>query len=111
MRRSCHGRLKALGPAELQVNTRLDFDQHMKGGAHGYAIEVLVGGTSVNQTSYVVTRSQVAVYGNCPDIVPGVVKNTSVQREDGLHELEIRLRDTIAPGVAVKLYLPAENVN
>ena len=52
-----------------------------------------------------------ADYGHRTDIVPGVVKNTVVHLDDGLHELEIRLKDTIASGVAVKLYLPAEDVN
>jgi hypothetical protein len=39
------------------------------------------------------------------------VKSVRVPLGEGLHELEIRLTNTVARGVAVKLYLPAEDVN
>jgi hypothetical protein len=100
-----------LGPTELQVSSRLDFDRDMKGGLHGYALEIAEGGETIRQISYEVTRSQVAAWRDRPEIVPGVVKSVRVPLGEGLHELEIRLTNTVARGVAVKLYLPAEDVN
>jgi hypothetical protein len=104
-------KLSIVGPTELQVNTRLDFDRNMKGDSHSYSVEVREGGATVGRATFEVTRSQVAVYRNKLEVVPGVVKALSVPVPKGVHELEVWLRDTVASGAGAKLYLPAEDVN
>jgi hypothetical protein len=99
-----------VGPTELQVNTRLEFDQTMKGDTHCYAVEVCEKGVTLGQATYEVTRSQVAVYRNRSTVVPGVAKSFRVALDEGPHELKIWFKNTVARGVAVKLYLPAEDV-
>jgi hypothetical protein len=102
--------ITVVGPTELQVNSRLDFGQTMKGRSHCYALEVRENGATVGQASFEVSRSQVASYSNGLEVVPGVVKSLRVRLGEGPHVLEIWLRDTVAPGAGVKLYLPAEDV-
>ena len=99
-----------MGPTELQVNTRLDFDQKMKGSTHCYCVEVREGEATVGQASFEVSRSQVASYRNGLDIVPGVVKSLRVKLGEGVHMLEVWLTDTVAAGAGVKLYLPSKDV-
>ncbi len=103
--------LTIVGPTVLQVNTRLDFDRNMKGASHSYSVEVREGDVTVGRGTFEVTRSQVAAYRNKLEVVPGVVKALRVSVPDGVHELEIWLRDTVASGAGAKLYLPAEDVN
>jgi hypothetical protein len=83
----------------------------MKGDSHSYSVEARAGEVTLGRATFEVTRSQVAVYRNKLEVVPGVVKSLRVPVPAGVHELEIWLRDTIASGAGAKLYLPAEDVN
>jgi hypothetical protein len=102
--------LSVVGPTELMVNTRLDFAHDMKGSSHGYSIDVSEAGESIARASFEVGRSHVTDYPRRPEIVPGIVKGFRVPIAEGTHALEIHLQDTIAPGVGVRLYLPADDL-
>ena len=102
--------LTLVGPTDLQVTTRLEFDRNMKGASHCYAVDVCEKGTSLARASFEVDRSQVCDYPGHPEIVPGVVKTFRVRLDEGPHEIEIRLGDTTAPGAGVRLYLPADDL-
>jgi hypothetical protein len=92
------------GPLRLKISTRLDFDQHA-GPSQGYVVHAAIDAKSVGY-SLKSRASQVAVYPEMGEIVPGMAQTFTIQIPAGTHQITLRLDGTTATGATVRILVP-----
>ncbi len=80
------------GPVNLEITSRLGFDQQM-GREEDYRIQVLDNGKVVGTYYFSTDRSEVTTVDGQNDIVPGGWRSCDVKLGKGMHEVKVRLLD------------------
>ena len=106
---ACHtgqkpAELHVRGPLRLQISTRLDFDQHA-GMSQGYVVRVALDSTS-RSYSLKSRASQVAMYPEMTEIVPGMAQTFTIKAPAGMHTIVLRLDGTTATGATLRVRVP-----
>lgn len=96
--------LDVRGPLSLKISTRLDFDQN-SGPSQAYVVKVLVDGVE-HGYSLKSRASQVAVYPEMPEIVPGSAGTFDIKLKSGPHKIVLRLDGTTATGATIRIRVP-----
>lgn len=80
------------GPINLEITSRLGFDQQM-GREEDYRIQVLDNGKVVGTYYFSTERSEITTVDGQNEIVPGSWRSCDVKLGKGMHEIKLRLLD------------------
>jgi hypothetical protein len=83
-------KLRVVGPTQLQLFLRLDFDATMR-GTQAYKVVLSDGGRHLRSVELKTTKATTASYTNLPDRVPSKYDKLQVPIEAGTHEITIAL--------------------
>ena len=83
-------KLRVVGPTTLDLLTRLDFEQTMR-GTQVYRLVVSEQGRRLREVEFKTTKATTAVYGNLRDRVPSKFDRLRLTIGEGLHEIAIEL--------------------
>jgi hypothetical protein len=92
------------GPLRLEISTRLDFDQHA-GTSQGYVVRAFIDAKSEGY-SLKSRASQVGIYPEMGEIVPGLAQTFMIKVPAGTHQVSLRLDGTTATGATVRILVP-----
>jgi len=98
-------RFSIQGPSSLEIDSRLDFDQTMRGST-SYRLELLQDGEPLQRFIYHTKKISSAAYVERKDILPGERKRMKLPVPRGAHEYEIRCLGPQACGVALRIRIP-----
>jgi hypothetical protein len=96
------------GPLRLKVSTRLDFDQHA-GTSQAYVVRAFIDAKSEGY-SLKSRASQVGIYPEMEEIVPGLAQTFVLKVPAGMHQISLRLDGTTAAGAAVRILVPERDL-
>lgn len=83
-------RLRLVGPATLELSSRLDYDPTMR-GEQSYTLAISSGGRRIREVQFRTTKALTATYTNLKDRVPSKLDRIVVPVAPGLHELTVAL--------------------
>jgi hypothetical protein len=101
--------LRVVGPTRLEVSTRLNYDEKMK-GAQKYTILIEENSRKIEQRSLQTTKSVGASYQEWKDVVPGKAKSLFLNVPSGEHKYDIALDETLAKSVSLRFSLPQKDL-
>ena len=82
--------LRVVGPTTLDLLTRLDFDETMR-GVQTYRLRLAERGKTLREVGFRTTKAMTASYSNLANRVPSKFDRLSLPIASGLHEIEIQL--------------------
>jgi hypothetical protein len=98
-------RLRVVGPTELELMTRLDFDSTMR-GVQPYRIEVWEAGRKLNAFDYQTTKAASATYQDLPDRIPSKMDRATLQIGGGTHDLTVELTQPARGSAEIHVRIP-----
>ena len=98
-------RFRVVGPTTLDLLTRLDFDETMR-GTQAYRLSVAEKGKSLREVNFKTTKATGATYTNLKDRVPSKFDHFQVVISPGLHELSVNLVSPAKGAVEVHARIP-----
>lgn len=102
-------RLRVIGPTDLDISTRLDFDATMRGTV-GYRIDVSEGGRHLREVTFKTTKASAASYTNLRDVVPSKLDHFVIPLGPGTHELVFTLLEPSHATAVLHARIPAPTV-
>jgi hypothetical protein len=99
--------IRLFGPATAEILTRLDFYP----GLHGrqkYSVVVLENQGATLRRDFRVRKAPTAHYRDNPEIVPGALRQFSLEVPGGEHTYEVRVLDTEAKSLSVRVLTPGK---
>ena len=102
-------RLRVIGPADVDLSSRLDFDATMRGTV-GYRIEVSEAGRKVREYAFKTTKATTASYTNMRDVVPSKLDHFVIPVGAGTHELVFTLLEPAHATAVLHARIPAPTV-
>src|SRR5207245_1097014 len=94
-----------VGPTTLELLTRLDFDDTMR-GTQAYRLSVTEKGRSVREVAFKTSKASTATYTNLKDRVPSKFDRLQLVIGPGLHELAVNLVSPARGAVEVHGRIP-----
>lgn len=101
--------LRVVGPTKVKVNTRLNYDQRMKGDQK-YSILVQEANTTVILKALQTTKSVGLYYTEWKEVVPGKATAFTLDVPTGTHTFAFHLRQSLAQSVSLRFSLPSKDV-
>ncbi|HYQ86153.1 MAG TPA: hypothetical protein VES59_02815 [Bacteroidota bacterium] len=101
---------RAVGPTQVQISTRLNYDEKMK-GAQKYSVVFREGKTIVAQRPLETTKSVGLSYQEWKEVVPGKVNSLLLEVPAGQHTYEVTLSETSAKSVSLRFSVPEKDLN
>ncbi len=98
-------KLRVVGPTTLDLLTRLDFDETMR-GTQTYRLAITEGGRRLREVEFKTTKATTATYGNLKDRVPSKFDRLQLAIADGLHELAVELLAPAKGSVEIHARIP-----
>ena len=98
-------RFHVVGPTTLDLLTRLDFDETMR-GTQAYRLSVTEKGKSLREVNFKTTKATGATYTNLKDRVPSKFDHFQLVISPGLHELSVNLISPAKGAVEVHARIP-----
>ena len=83
-------RLRVVGPTALDLITRLDFDDTMR-GTYRYRLAISEGGRRIREVEFKTTKATTAVFTDLADRVPSKLDRVRIPVAKGTHEIAIEL--------------------
>ncbi|MCU0370177.1 MAG: hypothetical protein MUC31_02080, partial [Bacteroidales bacterium] len=102
-------KVSIIGPTELRVLTRTENHFEMKGRIH-YRVQVREGGNVLNTYQLSSEVSEVAIYKDVHDMVPGTACEFVIIVPDGKHVYEILPLDQDKSSLLGRLLIPVKDV-
>jgi hypothetical protein len=102
-------RLRLVGPARLELITRLDFDPSMR-GAHTYRLAISEGGKRLREVEFKTSKAMTASYTNLKDRVPSKFDRLTLPFGEGTHELLIQLMAPAGGAAEIHARIPQPTV-
>jgi hypothetical protein len=102
-------RLRVIGPADVDLSSRLDFDATMRGTV-GYRIEVSEAGRKLREYAFKTTKATTASYTNMRDVVPSKLDHFVIAVGSGTHELVFTLIEPAHATAVLHARIPAPTV-
>ena len=81
---------RVTGPTTLDLLTRLDFDDTMR-GEQTYRLRLTEHGNMLQESEFRTTKATAATYSNLPDRVPSKFDRMSLPIGNGVHDIEVHL--------------------
>lgn len=97
--------LRVIGPTQVKVSARLNYDAKMKGGQR-YAVMVKEHDTPVMTKALATSKAVGATYQEWRDVVPGKMNAFTLQVPDGEHVYSFALGESIGQSVSLKFSIP-----
>ena len=101
--------LDVIGPTELRVFTRIENTPEMRGRIH-YRLQVREDDRVINTFQLSSRRSQVALYSDNDDLVPGRASEIVIPVPEGRHRLKILPLDPNKSTLLARFMLPQEDL-
>ena len=101
--------LDVIGPTELRVFTRVENTPEMRGRIH-YRLQVREDERVINTFQLSSRRSQVALYSDNDELVPGRASEIVIPVPEGRHRLQILPLDPNKSSLLARFMLPAEDL-
>lgn len=98
-------RLRVVGPAQLELLTRLDFDPTMRGTV-AYQLRIVEKDRALRSLDLRTTKAMTAAYTNLPDRVPSKVDRVSLTIPEGLHEIAVELVRPVRGAAEIHARIP-----
>lgn len=102
-------RIEIIGPTELRVLTRTENHFQMKGRIN-YRVQVKENGNVINTYQLYSKTSDVAVYKDVKDLIPGTACEFVIYVPDGVHHYEILPLDKDKPTLLGRLLIPKKDI-
>ena len=101
--------VRVVGPTMLEVLTRLDFDDTMRGIAI-YRMRLSEKGRTLNETEFKTTKATTATYTNLQNRVPSKFDRTRIEIPAGLHEISIEMVQPLRGSAEIHARIPQPSV-
>ena|SRR2546430_11523462 len=85
-------KFRIVGPTDLELSTRLDFDATMR-GTHAYRIGITKGGVRIREAQFKTTKATTASYTDLKDRSASKMDTIVISLGEGVHELSVELLD------------------
>lgn len=92
---------RVVGPTTLDLLTRLDFDETMR-GAQSYRLVITEKGRRLREVGFKTSKATTAIYGNLKDRVPSKFDRVRLAIGEGLHEVAVELQ--APPGGSAEIH-------
>jgi hypothetical protein len=102
-------RLRVVGPATLELITRLDFDSSMR-GSHAYRLAISEGGKRLREVEFRTNKATTASYTNLKDRVPSKFDRLMLPIGNGTHEISVELLAPAGGAAEIHARIPQPTV-
>jgi len=102
-------RLRVVGPASLELTTRLDFDSTMR-GVQAYRLSLSRSGRRFREVAFKTTKSTTARYTDLQDRVPSKLDRVVLPIGDGTQDLSVELIEPRKGSVEIHARIPQPSV-
>jgi hypothetical protein len=102
-------RLRVVGPTNLDLITRLDFDARMR-GTQVYRLKISDGKRTIREVEFETTKATTATYSNLPDRVPSKFDRLQLPIADGQHEIMVELLKPIDGSAEIHPRIPQPEI-
>jgi len=96
---------RVVGPTKVQISTRLNYDQTMK-GKQKYSLTVVEGNSTISQRSLQTTKSTGLSYKEWKEVVPGKPNSISFSVPSGEHTYRVSLGEGAGQSVSLRFSVP-----
>ena len=101
--------LRVVGPSQLEIDTRLNYDAKMK-GVQSYALSAWEGVKKISRGTFKATKALGAEYRDWKEVIPGKINIMSMAVPSGEHIIRFTLEETNAHSVSLKFSIPEPNL-
>jgi hypothetical protein len=101
--------LRVVGPTTLEILSRLDFDETMR-GTFSYTLRASAKGRTLTEAQFKTTKATTATYTNLPDRVPSKFDRMIVAVPGGLHEISLQLIQPARGSAEIHARIPQPSV-
>ena len=98
-------RFKVVGPASLDLVTRLDYDSSMR-GSQSYRLAISDGSKRPREVEFKTTKALTAIYADLPELVPSKFRRLKLSVGEGTHEITVALLKPVTGSVEVQARIP-----
>lgn len=98
-------RVRVVGPTDLELTTRLDFDSTMR-GEQSYRIGIWEAGRRLRELAFRTTKATAVVYTDLRDRVPSKMSRVTLPVGEGTHELDVHLAQPMHGSVEIHVRIP-----
>jgi hypothetical protein len=102
-------KLSVVGPTELKVITRLEFNRRMK-GKHSYQIQIYEDDQLIQTRQYRTYKSDVASYHEVSSLSPGRSRSFLISVPKGKHVYALKPVGLQSESVIVKILIPQKDI-
>ncbi len=102
--------LRVVGPTRVQIGTRLNYDEKMK-GAQKYSVILKERETIVAQRPLQTTKAVGLSYREWKEVVPGKANSFLIDVPAGQHTYDVSLSETSAKSVSLRFSVPQKDLN
>jgi hypothetical protein len=101
--------LHVIGPTDIVVDARLNFDAKML-GKQTYTLNIAEGSKTLLTAPLKTTKSVGAYYQDWKEVVPGKINILRLNVPEGDHTYQLSLSDGVAQSVSLKFSIPERDV-
>jgi hypothetical protein len=98
-------RFRVVGPTKLELLSRLDFDQTMR-GVQSYRLKVSVGSTSPREIEIRTTKALTATWSELADRIPSKFRRMEIPVGEGTQEISVELVKPTAGSAEIHARIP-----
>jgi hypothetical protein len=102
-------KLSVLGPAEVRIYCRANFDKNIKDKTK-FALGVYENGESVKKFTGIAKKSMAAIYSDRADLIPSTLHKYVLNVPSGKHEYTLRKVNSSAPSLSIRFKMKADSL-
>lgn len=102
-------RVRVVGPTQVELSSRLDFDATMR-GVQRYTLAVSLAGKRLKQAKLSTTKAVTANYTDLKERIPSKLDRTVLSVGPGLHELTVELLEPPGGSAEIHVRIPQPSV-